>query len=118
MSVHLFASKRLQSPPTRQAQLHGASSEAEVVTLAREFLASISPYDLARIPESCRPGKLVDADDITDYAFTLARHDRDGGEGAARCLRRLANFFSAASIQLAKIMARGNQDANDRRRSA
>lgn len=91
---------------SRQAQLGTATSEAEVVALAREFLASISPYELARIPESFRPGKLVDGSDIADYAFTLVRYDCDDSSGAARCIGRLANFFSSASIQLSKITAR------------
>ncbi len=112
---------RPRSPdPTlsRQAQLGAATSEAAVVALAREFLASISPYELARIPESFRPGKLVDAGDVSDYAFKLVRYDCDDSDHAARCIGRLANFFSSASIQLSKITARGNRGDDDPRTSA
>ncbi|MDQ3025461.1 MAG: hypothetical protein M3R58_03005 [Pseudomonadota bacterium] len=94
---------------SRQSQLGAATSEAEVVALAREFLASVSPYDLARIPESFRPEKLVDGNDITEYAVRLVRYDCDDADGNARCIRRLANFFSSASIQLSKLMARNNE---------
>lgn len=94
---------------SRQSQLGAATSEAEVVALAREFLASISPYDLARIPESFRPSKLVDGKDITDYAVKLVRYDCDDADGSARCIRRLADFFSSASIQLSKLTARTNE---------
>lgn len=93
---------------SRLTQLDAATTEAAVVALAREFLASLSPYDLARIPAAYRPGKLSGADDITEYAFILVRYDCDSGEGAARCISRLANFFSRASIQLSKIMAHRN----------
>lgn len=96
---------------SRQSQLGAATSEAEVVALAREFLASISPYDLARIPESLRPRKLVDGKDITEYAVKLVRYDCDDSDGSARCMRRLANFFSSASIKLSKLVPTENADS-------
>ncbi len=96
--------RETQRDPTRHSQLAAAATEAEVVALAREFLASLSPYELARIPSGFRPGKMTDACDVTDYALLLVRHDCQGGDGAARCVGRLANFFSDASIQLSRIL--------------
>lgn len=90
--------------PTRHAQLAATTTEAEVIALAREFVASLSPYELARMPAGFRPGKLTDGSDVTHYAFLLVRHDCQGGDGTARCIGRLANFFSDASIQLARIL--------------
>ena len=118
MSVHQVQARVPHPPLSRQDQLGAASSEAEVVALAREFLASFSPYDLARIPEAWRPGKLVDANDVTEYALLLVRYDCNDGEHAARCVGRLANFFSNASMQISKIMAaRDPRGASDSQRS-
>ena len=86
-------------------RLKSSRTEAEVVDTARDFLATFSPYDLARLPMSCRPGRLVDGSDINDLAFVLVRNDQDDGQGTARCIHRLTQFFTNASVRLSEVMA-------------
>ena len=90
---------------TWQNRLDAATSEAEVVSVARDFLATFSPYDLARLPEVSRPGKLVDGNDVGAYALTLVRSNCDDGIGTARCLQMLSTFFSRASERISAVMA-------------
>lgn len=85
--------------------LGAAESEHEVVDIARNFLATLSPYDIARLPADYRPGKMVDASDITTYAFLVMRHNCDEGHGIPRVAHKLAAFFSSASIRLSQILA-------------
>jgi hypothetical protein len=86
-----------------QQRLKSARSEMEVLDVARDFVATFSPYDLARLPEPCRPGRIVDANDVNELAFVLVRHDHDDGRGTARRIRRLANFFTNASVRLTEL---------------
>jgi len=88
-----------------QQRLKDARSDADVVAVTRDFLATFSPYDLARLPEACRPGRIVDAGDVNDLAFILLRHDHDDSQGTARCIHRLTNFFTNASVRLSEITA-------------
>jgi hypothetical protein len=87
------------------SRLEGACTEAEVVDIVRDFMATVSPYEIARLPAQCRPRKIVDASDITQYAFTIVRHHCDDGEGTARVAHRLASFFTSASIRLSQILS-------------
>lgn len=92
-------------PLSWQDRLDGAMTEAEVLAIAREFLATVTPYEIARLPEGLRPERIGDANDITSYAFELVRGDFDDGQGGQRVLHRLAHFFSRASIRLSQILA-------------
>jgi len=95
-------------PLSWQGQLDLARCEAEVVAVAREFLATISPYEAAWLPEALRPRRIVDANDVTTYAFDLVRGDVEDDAGTQRALHRLAHFFSRASIRLAQLMSAGD----------
>ena len=93
-------------------RLSSAASEAEVLDVVRDFMATI-----ARLPEPCRPRKMVDASDITNYAFVIVRHHCDDGEGTARVAHKLASFFSSASIRLSQLLAAPDR-VDDSRQSA
>ena len=90
-------------------RLDAARNESELLEVARDFLATFSPYDLARLPESMRPGRLVDANDISELAFVLlshGAHDVNGAmNGAPRGLHRLRRFFTHASVRVSELMA-------------
>lgn len=103
-----------------QGQLDAATSASDVVAVARDYLATFSPYELAGLPEICRPpSKLYDGEDITTYAFDLVRHDFEKEPPAvAELVHRLANFFSHASIRLSEIQSRPPGQEEDSRRSA
>ena len=87
--------------------LIAATSEHEVVILAREHLASWDVEEIARLPEECRPGRLGGGDDIAQCAYELARAHcslRYEGEQDTLVMRLLA-FMSEAAIRMAEVKA-------------
>jgi hypothetical protein len=124
MSIHPF----LQRPHPAisvswQGRLDGCETCAEVVSVARDFLASFSPYELAVLPEEVRaPAKLHDGEDLTPYAFELVRRNCDKDPPAvADLVHKMGHFFSHASIRLAELQARtaaGHAAEEEERRSA
>jgi hypothetical protein len=93
-----------------QDRLEEASSEAEVVAVARDFIATFTPAEMALLPPECRPGKFFEANDLTSYAFALLRHDCSDEREVAELVHKLAHFFSNASTRLSQIMARSNEN--------
>ena len=91
----------------------GAETEHDVVMAVREYLALWTPEELARLPTACRPGRIVDADDVTDLAYRLSRAHLDfAGPRADRLmLERMMSFVGHAGAQASRICAR--QKAND-----
>lgn len=100
-----------------QGRLDGASTECEVIAATKEFVAQFSPQEIQGLPKEFRPGKFFEANDVTSYAFALVQQEC-GDHGAAPLIRKLAAFFSNASIRLSHIMARDNGSEGDSRRSA
>ena len=105
-------------PITWQDRLNSACSEAEVVAVAKDFIAQFAPDEIHELPAACRPGKFFDANDITGYAFALIRHNCQGEERVSVLVHKLVAFFSEASIRLSKIMASDNASQEDSRQSA
>ena len=101
MSVHQLHPQG--HPLTWQERLDAATSESDVVDVARDYLATVSPREFASLPEGLRPGKIVDANDITTYAFDLVRQECHD-EGMHNLVQRLAHIMSRASIRLSQIM--------------
>ena len=99
---------RLQ-PTTWGAKLREAKAELEVVEIVREFVAQLTPDDIARIPAHVRPGRFIDATDVTAYGFDLVRHECEDNDGR-RVVQRLARFFSEASIRLSEILVESRSD--------
>jgi hypothetical protein len=83
--------------------LHDASTQEAVVALARDYIALWSPEELAHLALDLRPGKLVDADDVTLYALRLVRAQLAGE--ADHAVQKMAAFFGSASLRLSQILA-------------
>ncbi len=86
-------------------QLESAKSSLEVVAVARDFMASWTPHDLARLPDACRPGKMRDEIDIENLHALLVDEYRDtraSGE-ELESLQELTSFFVRASIRIAEL---------------
>ena len=101
MSVHALHPRG--QPFTWQERLDAATTESEVVDVARDYLATLNPVEFASLPAELRPGKIVDANDITTYAFDLVRQECHD-DGAQHMVQRLAHIMSRASIRLSEIM--------------
>ena len=76
-------------PRNWQLRLDEAASEQEVLVVAREFIARLSPGDLARLPEYCRPGEVNSLADIVRYVHTLSGHHCSGDGATERLETRL-----------------------------
>lgn len=104
---------------TWQHRVDTARDREEIVAAARDYLATLSPAELCALPEGCRaPSKIVDAEDVGNYAFDLVRFEC-GTHETRELVHRLARFFSHASMRLAQLTARDPiAAADDDRQSA
>ena len=87
------------------AYIDRAKSVPEVVSVARDFLATWSPADLALLPEHCRPGKLRDEEDIEALHATLVEEYRvsRAQDEKLEALQRLTSFIVRLSIRISEL---------------
>lgn len=100
-----------------QGRLDLADNEAEVVEVARDYLASLDPFEIDAMPEHCKPRKLFVAADIASYGFDLARC-HCAQPDAAGVVHRTAAFFLHANSRLAAILANMNDGEAEQQESA
>jgi hypothetical protein len=86
-----------------QGRLNAAQAPDEVVAIARDFLARLSPEEYSGLPDDCRPRKLVDADDVVDYAVTLVRRSCEADRLADALVHQMAAFFTDASRRFSQL---------------
>ena len=101
MTVHQLHPHGL--PECWATRLAHATSEHDAVAAARDFLSELTFEEIKRLPDICRPFRLVDGQDITWYAMTLLRHQFDAGNKEHGLETRLTTFFSEASVRLAQV---------------
>ena len=102
--MHWLYQNRIQMPRSWQDAVRAADTEDDVLDLVKDFLAQFSPAEVAQLPHECRPGKILDAADVTEYALDLARNRCDEAAEGADVLQRLSAFFTDANERLAEIM--------------
>jgi len=74
--------------------------------LTRTYVATWSPEKLEGLPPFCRPVAILSGDDIASYGLALARGRLAALPGQEReWVEEMANFFSAAALRLAEILA-------------
>ena len=112
MTIHSFHPRHDQhrSASSWQMLLHSATTEHDVVQMARDFIASFTPHELELMPEECRPGKLVDAEDIARYSYDLTVHSCEDSHEGAGVIQAFAHFFADASQRLAFITRTNPED--------
>ena len=88
---------------TWQERIAEAGTEPEIVTIVRDYLATLTHDEYAGLPMHLRPPKIVDATDIAAYALDLARHECEDHDELA-LVQRLAQVMSRASIRLSQIL--------------
>jgi hypothetical protein len=118
MTIHSFHAKNdhHRSFTTWQMLLDGAHTEQDVIHVARDFIASFTPHELELVPEQCRPGKVVDADDVSRLGYDLTVHRGDDAAPAGAVIESFARFFRDATERLAIIARRAS--TNGERESA
>jgi hypothetical protein len=118
MSLHPFhRGNRRITAVSWQDRLEAAESESDVVQVAKDYLATLDLDQVALLPDSCRPRKLITANDVSSYAFDLVRYECGDADDAAPSIHRLAAFFSHASIRLSELMRRTNDEDVDSRQA-
>ena len=90
---------------TWHGQIDDAKSVAEVVSTARDFLATWSPEELARLPVQCRPGRIRDESDIAELHACLVDEYRVTRASGANLtmLQVLTSFKASASVRIAEL---------------
>ena len=89
-----------------QGRLDEACHADEVVAIARDFVARISPEEFSALPVDCRPRKIVDADDVVDFAVTLVRQSCASDTSSDVLLQHMAAFFMDACSRLSRLGGR------------
>jgi hypothetical protein len=105
MTIHSFHPRHdhHRSSTTWQMLLDAAANEHDVVQLARDFIASFTPHEIELMPEACRPGKLVDAQDVASYGYDLAAYRCKESDAGAGVIQAFCRFFADASQRLAFV---------------
>ena len=88
-------------------QLDRAQGAATVVAIARDYLATWTPEEIARLPDDCRPGHVRTASDLEDLhacAVDAYRSTRASGE-ELKALQLLTSFLVRANVRLAQVKA-------------
>lgn len=87
--------------------IRNAPTEEEVIGLVLGLLATWSPEEIARLPTDCRPVRIRDAEDISQWAFELAS-THCGGKIAAEdehLLDRMLELVTQAAVRLSVLNA-------------
>jgi len=87
------------------SQLDRAKTVGDAVAVARDFMATWSPEELALLPPSCRPGRLRDEEDVEALHATLVEAYRQSRATGPEldALQRITSFVVRASIRLAEL---------------
>jgi len=88
-----------------QPLLREATNDAELLRIMRDFVGTLTPDEVALLPENCRPGMLRTRDDVTTLAVELARTElvcREPEE-AKEILTQLAAVFAEATQRLSQM---------------
>jgi hypothetical protein len=83
-----------------------ALTPEEVLDITRDFIASWTPYEIAALPDPCRPPAdgFRAPEDIVLYAYTLVSYHCGAG-AADEDVFRMAKYFSDAARQVAHVMS-------------
>jgi len=91
----------------------GARTPHELLNVAREFIATFTPAEIASVPEACRPARIKGTDDLHHWHQRLAEAFCEGAPRAAQspAHTRLLSFFTAACDRARELEA--GDAAND-----
>lgn len=86
-------------------QIDDARTTDEVIAVARDYFATWTPQDLARLPRRCRPGRMKSERDLEELHSCVVEEFRLSeatGEDLA-ALQRLTSFVVRASVRGAQL---------------
>jgi hypothetical protein len=93
--------------PDWRGYLSAARNEEEIVKLTRDYVATWAPADISRLPTQCRPGRIGDGDDISHWAYDIARAHCSllCDDEQDKLLMRMLAFIGAAAVRVAEVKA-------------
>ena len=85
--------------------LDSARSSLEVVAITRDYMATWTPDEIARLPAAVRPGRMRDERDVEDlHARLVEEYRQTRATGAAlESLQKMTSFMVRASIRVAEL---------------
>ena len=105
--------------PTWQERLDFCRTEREIVEVARNYLASFDHFEVSRLPDQCKPTRLVCGSDVSHYALALTHYGFSERDRNAELIHRLAAFFIQAHMKLSHLGETTNDgDGDEKQRSA
>ena len=95
--------------------MDNARDAAEVVTIVRDYLATWTPQEIARLPVECRPKRIRVAEDVEElhaaavdcYRTTLASGDE------LTALQLMTGMLAHASVRIAQLRAATGEETPD-----
>jgi hypothetical protein len=92
----------------RDPRWHGSLEEVEtvdgIVALVREYLATLAPEQLLRLPEACRNLRVKAEDDIEYWTLRLSQRHASEAEGVdAELTQDVFDHFLHATMRLARV---------------
>ena len=87
------------------AQVEQAATIPGVVVCVQDFVSSLTPSDLADVPEDCRPGRIRDESDVDFWNLRLAEACQAlwGTDREGQVLIEMAQFFLRASVKVSRL---------------
>jgi hypothetical protein len=93
-----------RNDPGWHGKLEIAESAEEVVALVRDYIATLAPEDLGRLPDPCRSLRVKAEDDIEYWTYRLSqRHRREDAAVDAELAQDVFNHFLHASLRISQI---------------
>jgi hypothetical protein len=93
-------------------RIDAATSTTEILDIARVYTASLTLDEISALPLECRPRKLVDASDLSEYAMDLMRASCDSPEPSPLVLK-LAAVISHAATKSSEVLSVANDESGD-----
>jgi hypothetical protein len=84
-------------------EIEDAGTIGDAVTLMRDYLARVTPQQLARLPESCRPLRVKAEDDIEYWTWCLSQAPAPDGDVDADIVHEVFTHFLHASLKISRI---------------
>ena len=105
MTQALEDSGSFRSESVWHRQIEATASVEEVLVTIRDYLATLTPQELARLPEARRPGRIKGDDDIEYWTFKLSlQPDAPAEEGVdLELMRTIFQHFLHASMRISQI---------------
>ena len=86
-------------------RLEDVSTVHDVLSTVRDYLATLTPEELARLPENRRPGRIKGDDDIEYWTFKLSRSPNSPPEPNTdlELMQEIFHHFLHASVRISQI---------------